>query len=152
MVQQVKNSPAMQETQEMWVWSLGWEDPLGNETATHSNILAWEIPWTGKSGGLQRIRHDWVTTHTNTQIMSVYIFTAVYTYLLWVLKKYKAYLGPMNFFTEVLFSALRWRRLGSQGTFEIKRLKLSLTGAYSHFCGFWVSNEWTLGEAMLKGP
>ena len=38
--------------QEMWVQSLGWEDPLEEEMATYSSILAWEIPWTEKSGGL----------------------------------------------------------------------------------------------------
>ena len=41
----VKNPPAMQE---LWVLSLGWEDPLEEEMATHSSILAWEIPWTEK--------------------------------------------------------------------------------------------------------
>ena len=45
----VKIPPAMQET---WVRSLGWEDPLEKEMATHSSILAWEIPWTEKPGGL----------------------------------------------------------------------------------------------------
>ena len=39
--------------QEKWVWSLGWEDALEKEMATHSNILAWEIPWTEEPGGLQ---------------------------------------------------------------------------------------------------
>ena len=39
--------------QETWVLSLGWEDPLENKMATHSNILAWEIPWTEKPGELQ---------------------------------------------------------------------------------------------------
>ena len=39
----------MQEMQEMWVWSLDGEDPLEKEIATHSSILAWEIPWTGYS-------------------------------------------------------------------------------------------------------
>ena len=43
----------MQETQEMWVSSLGGEDPLEEEMATHSSILAWKIPWTEGSGGLQ---------------------------------------------------------------------------------------------------
>ena len=48
---------------ETWVWLLGQEDPLEKEMATHSNILAWEIPWTEEPGGLQsmgsqRIRHD----------------------------------------------------------------------------------------------
>ena len=51
-VQTVKNLPAMQET---WVQSLGWEDPLEKEMATHSSILAWKIPWTEVPGGLQSI-------------------------------------------------------------------------------------------------
>ena len=46
----VKNLPVMQE---IWVRSLGLEDPLGKETATHSSILVWEIPWTEESGRLQ---------------------------------------------------------------------------------------------------
>ena len=41
------------ETQETWVRSLTWEDPLEKETATHSRILAWEVPWTEKPGWLQ---------------------------------------------------------------------------------------------------
>ena len=45
----------MQETQEMWVQSVGWEDPLGEEMASHSSILAWEIPWTEEPGGLQSL-------------------------------------------------------------------------------------------------
>ena len=61
--QQVKNLPAIQETQEMQVLSLGQEDPLEEEMATHSSILAWRIPWTGEpvrlqSMGSQRVRHD----------------------------------------------------------------------------------------------
>ena len=48
--QMVKNPPAIQETQ---VQSLGREDPLEKEMATHSSILAWEIPWSEESGGLQ---------------------------------------------------------------------------------------------------
>ena len=56
----VKNTPAMQETQ---VQSLGQEDALEEEMATHSSILAWEIPWTEEPGGLQstgwqRVGHD----------------------------------------------------------------------------------------------
>ena len=43
----------MQETQEMWVWSLGWEDPLEKEMTTCFSILAWEIPWTEEPGRLQ---------------------------------------------------------------------------------------------------
>ena len=49
MAQTVKNLPAIQET---WVQSLGQEDPLEKEVATHSSILTWEIPWTEDPGGL----------------------------------------------------------------------------------------------------
>ena len=48
--QRIKRLPAMQET---WVQSLGWEDPLEKEMATHSSILAWRIPWIEETGGLQ---------------------------------------------------------------------------------------------------
>ena len=43
LVAQLAKNPAMRET---WVWSLGWEDPLGKGKATHSSVLAWKIPWT----------------------------------------------------------------------------------------------------------
>ena len=61
--QTVKNLPAIRKT---WVQSLGWEDPLEKEMATHSSILAWRIPWTEEPGrlqstGSQRIGHDWMT-------------------------------------------------------------------------------------------
>ena len=62
--QTVKCLPAMQETQ---VQSLGWEDPLEKEMATHSSTLSWKIPWTQEPGrlhcmGLQRVRYDWATS------------------------------------------------------------------------------------------
>ena len=60
LAQSVKSLPAMQETQ---VQSLGWEDLLEKEMATRSSTLAWRIPWTEESGGLQsmesqRVGHD----------------------------------------------------------------------------------------------
>ena len=59
--QRLKPLPAMRET---WVRSLGQEDPLDKEIATHSSTLAWRIPWTEEPGGLQstgslRVGHDW---------------------------------------------------------------------------------------------
>ena len=59
----VKNPPAMQDLQKIWVRSLGLEDPLEKEMATHTSNLAWEIPWTEEPGallskGYQRVRHD----------------------------------------------------------------------------------------------
>ena len=54
MVQRLKRLPARRET---WVRSLGREDPLEKEMATHSRILAWRTPWTGELGGLQSTGH-----------------------------------------------------------------------------------------------
>ena len=59
MIERLKRLPAMRET---WVRSLVWEDPLEEEMATHSSILAWRIPWSEEPGGLQftgvqRVRH-----------------------------------------------------------------------------------------------
>ena len=58
--------------QETWVQSLGWEDPLEADMATHSSILAWRILWTGEPGGLQstglqRVGHDLATKITNNK-------------------------------------------------------------------------------------
>ena len=78
--QPVKSLPVMWET---WVWSLGWEDALEKEMATHFSILAWRIPWTEEPHGLQsmgsqRVRHDWVThfhfhTACHTGYTSLYL-------------------------------------------------------------------------------
>ena len=57
MTQVVKNLPTIQEMQEMWVRSLGWEDPLEEEMATDFSILAWKIPSTEEPGRLQSIGH-----------------------------------------------------------------------------------------------
>ena len=58
--QMIKRLPAVQET---WVRSLGWEDLLEEEMATHSSTLAWKIPWMEEPGrlqsmGSQRVRHN----------------------------------------------------------------------------------------------
>ena len=69
----------MQDKQEMWVRSLGQEDPLEKEMATHFSILAWEIPWTEEPGGLQSmgsqrqtqlstVQYSKKQTHTHTHI------------------------------------------------------------------------------------
>ena len=60
MAQMVKSLPSMWE---IWVQSLGWEDPLKKEMATHSSILVWRIPWTEEpvelqSTGSQRVGHN----------------------------------------------------------------------------------------------
>ena len=68
MAQQVKNLPAMQETQETQVRTLGQKDPLEKEMASYSGVLAWEIPWTEEPSrlqytGLQRAGHSCATKH-----------------------------------------------------------------------------------------
>ena len=63
MAKWIKNPPVMHKIQETQVQSLGQEDPLEKGTVTHSTILAWRVPWTEESGGLQsivsqRVGHD----------------------------------------------------------------------------------------------
>ena len=70
--------------QEIWVGSRSWEDPLEKETATHSSILAWEIPWTEEpsrlqSTGSRRIGHnDWTTTRNWFSDLSSHSFDIVF--------------------------------------------------------------------------
>ena len=68
--QMVKNLPVMQETQ---VRSLGWEDPVEKEMATHSSILAWRIPWTEEPGGVHSPcgHKESDTTEWLTYLMSI---------------------------------------------------------------------------------
>ena len=73
----------MQETR---VQSLGWQDPLENEMATHSGILAWEIPWTEEPGmlqsmGSQRVGHYLTTKQQQQQIIiyDIYILVKIVT-------------------------------------------------------------------------
>ena len=69
--QMVKNLPSMQETQ---VQSLGWENHLEKEMSTHSNILAWRIPWTEMPGGLQAMGSQRVGHNTTERlILSFYL-------------------------------------------------------------------------------
>ena len=70
MAQRLKRLPAMWET---WVRSLGWEDPLEKEMATHSSILAWRIPWTEELGGL----HPWVAESDTTERLHFHFQKAV---------------------------------------------------------------------------
>ena len=79
----VKHLPAMWKT---WVLSLGWEDPLEKEMATHSSILAWSIPWTEEPGGLQsmesqRVGHNRATSHTYIQL-----YNCIYIYIFYLTK------------------------------------------------------------------
>ena len=71
----LKHPPAMQETQEIQVPSSCWEDPLEEEMATHSSILAWRIPQREEPGGLQsmgsqRVGHHWAHMHMHAHVLN----------------------------------------------------------------------------------
>ena len=109
----VKNPPANAGDIERWVWSLGWEDPLEKEMATHSSILARRIPWTEEPEGLQSIElqihpsvihpfthlliHHSSFIHSSVNhssihplihlfIISKYLFALIFLVLYWILK------------------------------------------------------------------
>ena len=97
--QLVKNLPAMQEAQ---IGSLGWEDPLEKEVATHSSTFAWRIPWTEEldrleSMGWQRVGHDcaWLSlSHIHAEYMS--------KRLSWMNKKLKSrFLGKISITSDM---------------------------------------------------
>ena len=76
---------------ETWVQSLGWEDPLEKEMATHSSILAWKIPWTEEPGwlqsmGSQKVRHDW---ENSLHFISIIVnMTQVHIHICWWVNRY----------------------------------------------------------------
>ena len=85
-----KNSSAVQEMQETQAQSLSWEDPLEEEMATHSSILAWRIPWTREPGGLQSMglkeqdKTEWLNMHTQEiEIKSYWLEENIYKPSLW---------------------------------------------------------------------
>ena len=100
--QAVKNLPAMWET---WVWSLGWEDPLEEGMATHSNILAWRIPMgrslEGYSPWGHRVRYDWMAKHSTRENAknSEMTFWDMFDVLSWDIK-------GANFFVLLFFLPL----------------------------------------------
>ena len=93
--QTVKHPPTMWET---WVQSLGWDDLLEKEMATHSSILAWKIPWMEEPGrlqsmGLQRGGHNWATSQMSV-LQYVHIHTHSHMYniippiIMWTWNRY----------------------------------------------------------------
>ena len=127
----VKNLPAMQE---IWVWSLGWEDALEEGMANHSNIVAWGNPWTKEPGrlqstGLHRVRHDWsdlTCTHIhyicimymyNNVYICMIIYTHKYTYRSFVYRPYMyvyIYTHTHNF--AIIYFSLPFSLLNGSGS------------------------------------
>ena len=100
MAQMVKRLPAMPET---WVQSLGREDPLEKEMATHSSTLAWKIPWMEEPGrlpstGSQRVGHDWVTLLTYICKVLSAVSETLYVPMLAFINYCKFLLYPLCFY------------------------------------------------------
>ena len=92
----------MQETQEMWVWSLGQDHHMEKEMATYSSILAWKIPWAEEpdglqSLGLQRVRHDWQTDRAPVYRLFICIS------IIWTLC-----ICPLLFDWNLFFTIISW--------------------------------------------
>ena len=106
----------MQEMQKMWVQSLGPKDPLEEEMAIHSSILAWKIPWIEEPGGLQStelqlqgVRHNWVTEHACTHRMDLKLIRRPWDErIIW------DYLGGPREIIQILKSGRRGRRIGQR--------------------------------------
>ena len=100
--QRLKHLPEMRETQ---VWSLGREDPLEKEVATHSSILAWRIPWREEPGrlqsmGSQRVGHDWATS-LSLSFLSCHLGGS-----LWPMSQWEEWLRLMNPVIQFYFCLL----------------------------------------------
>ena len=130
----VKNPPEMRE---IWVWSLGWEDPLEDNTASHSSILAWKIPWTEKPGGLQstgsqRVRQDWSDLSHSYIFITVVLFLNLPNPMLYVtsfcktcilnhIEKWKSntVLAFFFFAFTMMLIFLRWDQISSLGLISL---------------------------------
>ena len=86
----------MQETQKTRVQFLGWEDPLEEEMATHSSILAWKIPWTEEPGGLQTPGSQKSQTRLSTYVMSLFSSICFHCF-------YTPLVCAVHFFFSVIF-------------------------------------------------
>ena len=96
--------------QEMQVWSLGWADPLDKKVATHSSILAWEIPWTEEPGGLwpmglQKSQTQFSNYTTTTISLCAYLYIYRYRYRY----RYRYHIFFLVLFYFGVFSYSIWR-------------------------------------------
>ena len=132
--QMVKNLPAMWE---IWVWSLGQEDPLEKGIATHISILTWRIPWTDElcglqSKGWQRVGHDWATNIFFLSTLVKFCKASGYQKLI-----LGAFLLSLSFFPQfLLFGCFHPAILGAS-TFS----KLTLNLLTLLFCSFISSHQ-----------
>ena len=129
----------MQGAQEKQTQSLGWEDPLEREMATHSSILAWRISWTEEPGGLQstglqRVGHDWAGTGVRAKGMMSYAYFRIHCKGLGSLEskrtkfKSKLWYLAVRFWTDDFISFVAARphhsyRIGAWSSKEVESTK-----------------------------
>jgi len=171
----VKRLPAMWESQ-----SLGWEDPLEKEMATHSNTLAWKIPWSEEPGrlqsmGSQRVRHNWTTSLSFFFISSATILSELPDRIIQVKnlpamqETHVQSLGqkdPMEKGMANPYSILTWRILWSEEPGQLQSMRSQKVGPdwatniftfhfhysyYSYlFLNFYLKNIYSLQTQLLK--
>ena len=115
----VKNLLTMQEPQEMWVWSLGWEHPLEKGMANYSSILDWRIPWTEEAGGLQsmgsqRVGHDW------SYLACIIPYRYRYRWYMYIISlAFNLWMGPLDASISWLFKIMLLQTLGCTYLFKL---------------------------------
>ena len=134
----VKNLPAMQET---WVWSLGQEDPLEKEMATHNSIIAWRIPWTEEPGGLYiPCSHKKESDNLATKQQQLYDLQKVHflssSYCLWLVHYSVPTYLPIfgGTLKHVFLYTMTWRNFEYSSNFFLERITshLYIRSFYHH--------------------
>ena len=128
--QSVKNLPAVQES---CVRSLGWEDPLEKEMATHSSILTWRIPWTEKPGriksmGSQRVGHDWVNEQQHGCLCAQLLSHVRHFAVPWTVARQAP--RPWDFSIQEYWNRLQSPSSGDLPHPEIKPMSPALAGGF----------------------
>ena len=161
----VKKPLIMQEMQKIWVQILDGENPLGRRVATHSSVLAWEIPWTEEPGGLestgsQRVdMTKWLSMHTifvwiskmkSSLFLPIYLETVNHSFSLWI--------DEHSFTSDVKHRQTPWATVQITGTFYVyanfipddqkTRMKWQLG------CPAWESWSWKISpqKFWLRSP
>ena len=129
----VKNPPAMQEA---WIRTLGWEDPLEEEMATHSCALAWRIPWTEEPGQLQpigsQIGQDWNDLACRHTCMYLFFFK-FFPHL-----GYYRILSRVPCYSRSLIFVLTFQNCFSYSTFSCLLFHIDFTINLSILLWFWL--------------
>ena len=138
----VKRLPTMRET---WVRSLGQEDPLEKEMATHSSFLAWKIPWMEELGrlqsmGSQRVGHNWAISHMGLHKKTNVILRKLVSYTLINKNRNKLYL-ILSLYLETATTVVTVRCLYPKSTSQVKKSAVQSFSQVGHVkISIWLSH------------